>query len=195
MPEKHRLPPAVEWVRIAIQGRIKAGDWVMDATAGNGHDTLFLSSLVGTGGRIFAFDIQPEAIEATRRLLDQNKVEASTYSLLLESHARAREVLPPAALGRIACVMFNLGFLPGGDKQLTTKAHSTIEGLCAATELLARGGMLCVVAYPGHESGKDEAEQVERWMSALSPSHFEVQNVRAVNRLKPAPELWLALRI
>jgi hypothetical protein len=195
MTERRRLPWAVEWAQRILGDRIRPGAWVVDATAGNGHDTLFLAKLVGAQGCVYAFDIQPGALEATRRLLAQTQVEEGRCRLLLHSHAQMEEKLPPEAVGRIDGVMFNLGFCPGADKRLTTRTHSTIEGLCAASRVLARGGILSVIAYPGHETGREEAEHVGRWMGALAPEAFEVQTLRAVNRVQSAPELWLALRL
>lgn len=90
--------------------------------------------------------------------------------------------------------MFNLGFLPGANKVHTTTVDGTIAALEAAAGMLAVGGVLSVVAYPGHDPGLIEAEAVARWMLALDSGRFEVQRVCAVNRVHPAPVLWLAMR-
>jgi predicted methyltransferase len=194
MFEKRRLPLAVEWAHRVLADKLQPGAWAIDATAGNGHDTLFLTQQVGPQGRIFAFDIQPEALETTRSRLAEHHIPEETYRLILESHARLREALPEEALGRIDAIMFNLGFRPGCDKQLTTHPSSTLAGLAAAATLLAPGGVLTVVAYPGHEVGQSEAEKVAAWMGSLPPEHYEVQNVSAINRVHLAPQLWLVLR-
>lgn len=195
MPDKRRLPLAIEWAHRALADRISAGSWVVDATAGNGHDTLFLAREVGCGGRVFAFDVQKEALEETRHRLVEAHIPASRYTLILDSHARMKEALPAEALGRIRAVVLNLGFRPGGDKRTTTQCSSTLAALTSAAALIAPGGIITTVAYPGHASGETEAEQVAQWMRARTPDYFEVQNIRAMNRIQPAPELWLALRL
>lgn len=195
MPQQRRLPLATEWAHQVLAGKIRAGAWVVDATAGNGHDTLFLARQVGSTGHVFVFDVQEEALQETRRRLVDSKIQEDSFTLIMESHSLIKETLPREALGRIEAVVFNLGFLPGGDKRMSTQCASTVAALTSASTLLAPGGVLTVVAYPGHAAGKDEAEAVSHWMSALAPERFEVQNIRAVNRMQPAPELWLALRL
>ena len=195
MPEKRRLPLATEWAHHALAEKIRAGAWVLDATAGNGHDTLFLARQVGSTGHVFSFDVQEEALQETRQRLVDAKIQEDRFTLILKSHAHMKEALPMEVLGRIEAVVFNLGFRPGGDKRMATECSSTVAALTSIPTLLAPGGVLTVVAYPGHASGKEEAEAVSRWMSALAPERFEVQNIRAINRMQPAPELWLALRL
>lgn len=195
MPEKRRLPLATEWAHRLLSEKLRAGAWVVDATAGNGHDTLFLARQVGSTGHVFSFDVQEEALQETRQRLLDAEIQGDRFSLILESHAFMKEALPEEALGRVEAVVFNLGFRPGGDKRKSTQCSSTVAALTSASALLAPGGVLTVVAYPGHASGKEEAEAVSRWMSALAPEQFEVQNIRAINRMQPAPELWLVLRL
>lgn len=195
MPEKRRLPLATEWAHRLLSEKLRAGAWVVDATAGNGHDTLFLARQVGSTGHVFSFDVQEEALQGTRQRLLDAEIQEDRFSLILESHAFMKEALPEEALGRVEAVVFNLGFRPGGDKRKSTQCSSTVAALTSASALLASGGVLTVVAYPGHASGKEEAEAVSRWMSALAPGQFEVQNIRAINRMQPAPELWLVLRL
>ena len=190
-----RLPFAVEWSHRFLSDAVRPGAYAVDATAGNGKDALFLARLVGDRGRVFAFDVQSKALDATRRLFLENGITEGVCIPFLESHARMSNVLPAEVVGRIQVVMFNLGFLPGGDKQLTTRAESTLDGLNSACELLAKGGVLSVVAYPGHDAGKAEAEEVANWMSRLKSDCFEVQQIRAENRANPAPVLWLVMRI
>ena len=195
MHEKRRLPLATEWAQQALAEKIQVGAWVVDATAGNGHDTLFLARQVGSTGHVFSFDVQEEALKETRRRLVDAKIQEDRFTLILKSHALMKEVLPMEASGRIEAVVFNLGYRPQGDKRMTTQCSSTVAAFTSASTLLAPGGVLAVVTYGGHAGGKDEAEAVSHWMSALPPDCFEVQNIRAINRMQPAPELWLALRL
>ena len=150
-----------ELARQAVGERLHPGDTAVDATAGNGHDTLFLARQVGEGGRVLAFDIQGEALAATRARLEAAGV-ARRVTLLETSHHRLGAFVghlphPPRA------VMFNLGYLPGGDRSRITNPASTLPALESALACLAAGGVLSVIAYPGHPGGHQETEAVEAW--------------------------------
>lgn len=191
-----RLPKPTVWAHSALRTVLREGDLALDATVGNGHDTLFLAQNVGSSGHVYGFDIQAEALHSTRRLLSTHSIPESRVSLFQTSHASLTEHLPPAhAEGSIRAVTFNLGYWPGGDKSVTTLSESTMNALEAARSVLAPGGLLSVVAYPGHPAGKPEAEAVADWMLALSAESFEVQHLRSLGRRRPPPELWLALRL
>ena len=138
------------------------GDEVVDATAGNGHDTLELARLVGETGRVYAFDIQQAAIDQTRRRLSRYGL-LQRVTLQLCGHEHMLERLPPGSRGNIAAVMFNLGYLPGGDKKRITRAATTIRGMEQATRCLRPGGVLTVIAYPGHPGGSEELDAVKDW--------------------------------
>lgn len=175
--------------------RINSGDIVIDATAGNGVDTLFLARTAGAGGLVYAFDIQAEAIEHTRNRLaaaannrsgdapsandppgknrrarDPDKSDLAPVTLLHDSHEHMAERIDPAHRGRIAAVMFNLGYLPGADQTLVTQTATTLAALEAALALLRIGGVLTIVVYPGHEGGDREAEAVEQWAANVPSS-------------------------
>jgi predicted methyltransferase len=170
------------------------GGLAIDATAGGGVDTLFLARTVGPKGRVFAFDIQEAALERTgRRLADAAAAgEAlAPVELLLAGHERMAELVPPEAHGNIRAVMFNLGYLPGGDAGVITRPHTTLAALDAALELLAPGGALTAVLYPGHPGGDAEAAAVERWFSDL-PS-VRAQAVLYRYPQKPAAPYLVAL--
>ena len=139
---------------------LSSGDVAIDATAGNGYDTLFLANAVGELGHVYAFDIQPEAIERTSERLQTEGVKHVT--LVEGSHARLREFIPESHHGKVAAVMFNLGYLPRGDKQITTRTESTLGAVEQSIELLRPGGMMTIVAYVGHSGGLEEAEAVEQ---------------------------------
>ncbi len=137
---------------------LRPGDVAVDATAGNGHDTCFLAGRVGPAGRVVAFDIQPEALAATRQRLGEAGL-ADRVELFEESHAAmARRVAPG-----VGAVMFNLGYLPGGDHGLITRTQETLAALESAAGLLRSGGVLTVVCYPGHSGGDEEAAAVVGW--------------------------------
>jgi SAM-dependent methyltransferase len=162
------LSQAHKWVA----ERVGPGDIVVDATAGNGSDTLFLARTVGPGGTVYAFDIQSEALDQTRGRLElENRRESLAPVVFV--HAGHEEMMDRIALeqhGKIAAVMFNLGFLPGSSQAVITQPSTTLAALGIAIRLLRGGGILTVVVYPGHEGGKAEANAVEAWASEIEPS-------------------------
>ena len=167
---------------------IAPGDAVIDATAGNGHDTLFLAQLTGPGGIVFAFDVQPAALAATRRRLNEAGLPRESCQLIPAGHETMRAAIPSALHGRIAAVVFNLGYLPGGDKSLTTTAATTIPAIQTALDLLRPGGLLVAVLYTGHPGGAEEAAAVRTFAESL-PSVWSVREQCQDNTLRPAPSV------
>ena len=153
------------------------GDTAVDFTMGNGNDTLFLSRTVGETGRVYAFDIQPLALESTERFL-KNESAPENYTLICASHHRVKEFVD----GPIKAGMFNLGYLPSsGQKAVTTMRETTMPAVEAAIDLLAPDGVLIVAIYPGHEEGALEGEMLREYFKALSkyricPSEFRILN-------------------
>lgn len=188
------LPSAVKWSHLLIEGRLGAGDLAIDATAGNGHDTLFLAQKVLPGGRVFAFDVQPPALAQTEARLVAAGIPASSLVLLNCGHETLAETVPAEAKGKIRVIMFNLGYLPGSDKSLITKTANTRRAITTSLEWLSLGGLMTVVVYPGHKGGAEEAGEVAKLGGELSPRAFEVQHLRPVNRSAAPPECWAFLK-
>ena len=169
----------------AIQQHIQTGDNVIDATVGNGYDTLFLAKLVGRAGQVYGFDIQQIALDSTTQRLNQH---AAQVQLILANHAEMKQHIPTAQHGKINAVMFNLGYLPKGDKTIITQTQSTLNALNAACDLLAENGIITVLAYTGHQGGTDEANSIESWLTQL---HYQT-NIHLSNIPKPdAPKLFI----
>ncbi len=154
----------VALAQAAVAEVLKEGAWAVDATVGNGHDTLFLARAVGAGGRVFGFDIQEPALKRSRARLGQAGLLAQ-FELFHSGHEWMGQHLPEAARGRIGAVMFNLGYLPGSDKERTTALPSTLAALETALGLLAPGGRITLLAYTGHPGGAQEAEGIKRWLN------------------------------
>jgi len=175
---------AHQWVRRVV----RPGDVAVDATVGNGHDTEVLARLVGPTGRVIGFDLQEEAIEATRRRLE-GLGGAAGVGLFWESLAGLGGRVPDG----VAAVMFNLGYLPGGDHAVITETAETLAALDAAWGRLRVGGLITVVCYPGHAGGDDEAAAVVGWAEGLG-GKAEVARYGMVGTKSAAPMLVAVLK-
>src|SRR5512137_1186924 len=161
-------PTELAWT--LLRGAVQAGDLVIDATAGNGHDTVFLAGCVGENGRVLAFDVQEAAIRSA-----SERVETAGFSSRVEFHqASHASIAEHAKPGSVTVVMFNLGYLPGEDHQLTTESAETISALDAAALVLKPGGIISVVCYPGHEAGVGESAAVETWMASRAANGWRI---------------------
>lgn len=160
----------------------------IDATVGNGHDTLHLANAVGPGGRVYGFDIQWRAIRRTRRRLAAAGV-GERVVLHHASHADMLHHLPPEIRRRVGAVMFNLGYLPGGDHAITTTPEATLEALQQALPLLRTGGLVTVVLYTGHPGGAGEAQAVTDWAAGLDQATVHVLSYRFINQMNAPPQL------
>lgn len=161
---------------------LRPGDLAVDATAGNGHDTVFLAERVGESGRVIAFDIQAAAIESSRARVIAQGLE-KRVSFIHGSHGT---LLDHVAAGSVAAVVFNLGYLPGGDHSLITQEAETLLALDRAWESLKADGLLAIVCYPGHPGGDRESEAVVKWSAG-----FGGEVIRREDTLRPAPFLVL----
>jgi predicted methyltransferase len=183
-------PRPTELAHRLLEDVVGEGALAIDATAGNGHDTLFLARLVGPSGRVLAFDVQAAAIESARTLLEREGV-AERVVFHHESHVFLAD---RAEVGSVDVVMFNLGYLPGADRSVITETDGTLMALNAAAEALRPGGWLCVTCYPGHAGGGDEAEAVEQWLEAKAGSGWRVARYGLIGTRKPAPFLLAAVK-
>lgn len=175
-----------ELVQDILRPRIPPGATLVDATAGNGNDTIFLARCAGANGRVYAFDLQRIAIERTEGRLRQEGLLARVR-LINENHRDMAQHLEETAAGHVRAVMFNLGYLPDGDHRITTRSGDTLAALAVTLSLLCVGGLLAVVCYRGHPGGDEEAADVEAWSRELPGAEYEVVEIRPHNRLKSAP--------
>ncbi len=158
------------------------GDVVIDATCGNGHDTLFLANLVGTNGTVYAFDIQHDAIQNTSERLKEANCLAQV-KLLQKSHAEIENCVPLP----IKAAIYNLGYLPGGDKSITTLSETTILSIQQALAKLRPGGLVILVIYHGHDAGKAEKQAVLNYAESLSQKDFHVLRYGFINQQNHPP--------
>ena len=160
-----------------IEKAVKPVDRVIDATMGNGNDTLFLSQIVGETGEVFAFDIQQQALDSTAKLLEKEAATDNTR-LILSGHQNMEEYVS----GEVSAVMFNLGYLPGGDHSVGTLAETTVAALEAAMRLLKKHGIITVGVYYGGDSGFDEKERVMEYIAGIDFKKFTVLTLDYKNR-------------
>ena len=161
---------------------VRPGDRVIDATAGNGGDTLFLAELVGPAGHVDAFDIQPDALAQTDRRLAAAGL-TGRCTLHLASHDRMAALVEPG----IRLVMFNLGYLPGGDHRIGTQAESTLAAFEQAMALLMPGGIITIGLYYGGDSGFAERDAVLAYLPGIDVHAFAVQKIEMANAANCAP--------
>ncbi len=183
----------VERAHQLVSGHLHPGARAIDATAGNGHDTALLAKAVGTRGSVLSIDTQAEALAATRARLDAGLL-LEQVELRRGCHAEVLEEAASAAVGDTDAIIFNLGYLPGSDRTVRTKAATTVRALDAASILLRPGGLLVVTAYRGHPGGAEEAAAVEAWMRAAKRGGWRVECTGAdLPEAKAAPPiLWAA---
>ena len=157
------------------QANIKEDSTLADFTMGNGHDTLYLCSLVPKG-KVYAFDIQKEALENTRARLDEAGVSTDA-KLVLDSHANAKKYIDCT----IDAGMFNLGYRPGGNKSVHTMRESTLPAVRDAIDMLKKGGILVISVYPGHDEGRIEGEMLLDMLSEYDKKLYCVSHFHLVN--------------
>ena len=179
-----------ETAQVIVRAHLKDGDVAVDATLGNGYDTVFLTQCVGETGHVYGFDIQVQALESTRlRLLEREMVNRATF--FQASHVEMTSYVPC----RVRAIMFNLGYLPGSDKNIITQADSTLLALDQACRLLLEQGVMTVMAYPGHAGGEEEAVRVEQWLQQLKPLQYSSQIIFSQHHKVNAPRLFVIRKL
>ena len=172
------------WAQALIGPALCDGARAIDATMGNGHDTLWLCERVGPNGQVHAFDIQPEAVARTQARLDAQGL--SSRAIL---HCAGHETMSRWVEGPVDAVMFNLGWLPGAAHGVTTRVETTLTAVEAALDLLKPEGLMTICVYPGHDEGTRELHALCDWAAALDPRRFDVLLKRYLNQPNDPPQL------
>ncbi|XP_078437453.1 S-adenosyl-L-methionine-dependent methyltransferases superfamily protein [Wolffia australiana] len=185
---------ATEVAHLVWKSILQKGDCAIDATCGNGHDSLALLRMIADDsghGFVYAFDIQNSAIESTRSLLEESTdLDLKNYiNLSLLCHSKIEDVVPKDAVIRL--MAFNLGYLPGGDKGIITIAETTLPALQAASRVVASGGLISILVYVGHPGGRDELEAVQTFASNLPTESWSCCKLERLNR--PAAPILVLL--
>lgn len=180
-----------QWSAHFIEEQVKPGDFCIDATMGNGNDTLLLSKLCGESGQVLAFDIQEQALNHTRERL-QKAAAPENYTLLLESHSHMSQYARPET---VSCIVFNLGYLPGGDHSKATKSNTSITAMEQGLFLLKKGGLLSLCIYSGGDSGFQERDEVLTWLKQLDSHKYLVIRSDYYNRPNNPPIPVLIIKL
>ncbi len=182
----------VELAQKRARAHLQNGAIAVDATVGNGHDTVMLAEAVGVNGEVFGFDIQQTALTVTRERVSELGL-LERVKLIEGSHADMVQLLPHRAIKGIDLVMFNLGYLPGGDKRVITESDSTMRALNGALSLLSHRGAISIIAYPGHSGGDSESEMVSEWCNRLDVKRYQVERLTPETAKRPPPQ-WFWIR-
>lgn len=176
----------VDYVHELFEENLNEGDSAVDATMGNGYDTLKLCECVGAKGRVYAFDIQKEALDRTRERLLNNHMEGRA-ELILASHDKIEDYVKED----IQAFVFNLGYLPKGDIKVITKTDTTILAIKQCLNRLSPGGIGAILTYWGHPGGEDEKNHVDKLLQMLPAKKYEVLRLENHNRAHTPPVLYM----
>ncbi|SNR88472.1 Putative rRNA methylase [Anaerovirgula multivorans] len=174
-----------DFLHSLLRERIHQGGTVVDATMGNGHDTLFLWEQVSSSGIVYAFDIQQESLEKTRQRFKERDItiDSTNIKLILDGHENMEKYITQP----IDAVMFNLGYLPGGAKEIVTNPNTTIKALSIALSLLKKGGIISFIIYYGHLGGMEEKNALLTYVNQLEDSKFTVLKCSYMNHKNNPP--------
>lgn len=179
------LKGVISYAHHLIEESVLLGETVVDATCGNGNDTLFLSKLVGSEGTVLAFDIQEQAITNTKNLLAGHGQD--NVSVIHDSHADIAKYTSLQNIDQLGGAIFNLGYLPKSDKQVITKGHSTIQAVHSILALLKEKGLVVLVVYHGHKGGKSEKDIVLEYTNLLDQKQYHVLQYGFINQKNNPP--------
>lgn len=172
--------------KIFLEKIIEKGDTVIDATMGNGYDTVYLGNLVGENGKVYAFDVQEEALISTRKKVIRDNME-DRVELILDGH----ENLDKYVKENVSCIVFNLGYLPRAKHVIITKPDTTLEAIKKGLNLLKPNGIMSIAAYIGHEGGLEEKNYICEYLDNLDQQEYNVLHMEFTNQINNPPQLIL----
>ena len=174
-----------------MKEKIHKGDHVLDATVGKGNDTLLLSQLVGQDGIVYGLDIQAQAIAfAEKRLFEEAKFKNT--KLFVKDHSELDHVIQRNE--KLQLAIFNLGYLPSGDKEIITQSETTIKAIQAVLERLDKMGVLLIASYIGHPGGMEEFEAVQSYLEKCDQKSYNVAMFNFLNQKNLPPRLFIVER-
>ena len=180
------LNKVTEVNKVFIDKIVNPGDTVIDATMGNGYDTLYLAKLVGNAGKVYAFDVQEEALKSTKKKVERDNLQGYV-ELILDGH----ENMDKYVKEEVSCILFNLGYLPRAKHNIITKPETTLQALEKSLNLLKPNGVISIAIYTGHEGGMDEKNEVCQYLNNLDQNYYNVLHMNFTNQVNNPPELIL----
>lgn len=181
-----KLERILPFAKKLLENAVTCGDVVVDATVGNGHDTLFLANLVGESGRVYGFDVQEEAIQTSMERLHQNGI-TNQVTIFHAGHELLSSLIPVEHHGKISAAIFNLGYLPGSDKSIVTKPETTISAIKQLLEIMGPEGVIILVIYHGHAEGAIERDALLRYCQEVDQKIAHVLQYRFMNQQNNPP--------
>ena len=184
----------VTQARKAVKRHLEPGDVAVDATVGAGFDTLFMARQVGESGQVYGFDVQDEALDKARWRFAEEGV-AERVTLFRRGHEDMAASLPPELHGQVKALMFNLGWLPGGDETITTRFETSRVAIEQALELVHPRGIVTVAIYSGHPAGQIEARELKVWAREVDYRRFRILSYEFINKTTNQETLLLIERV
>ncbi|MED3549013.1 class I SAM-dependent methyltransferase [Cytobacillus praedii] len=181
-----KLDGILPFARKLIDKAVSPGDCVVDATLGNGHDTLFLAHLIGEAGLVYGFDIQEEAVSTTKKRLLEEKL-GDRVQLFHKGHEHIFTSIPKSHHGKLKAAIFNLGYLPGGDKTIVTTPGTTISAIEQLLEIMSPEGIIVLVIYHGHQEGALERDALLQFVKQLDQRAAHVMQYQFINQQNNPP--------
>ena len=176
---------AVEIAKKIMKFNVVEGNKVLDCTVGNGNDTLFLAKLVGDSGKVYGFDIQPSAIDITKNKLKKNDL-VDRVVLINDGHEKIDQYITE----ELNFIIYNLGYMPGGNKEIKTAADTTIKSVIKSLSLLKKNGLILITCYTGHEGGEEENYVLKNYIKTLDQKKYSVLEFNFINQINNPPILY-----
>ncbi|MGE8206260.1 class I SAM-dependent methyltransferase [Heyndrickxia sp. NPDC080065] len=181
-----KLLKILDFAHTLLKEAINVNDIVIDATVGNGYDTAFLSHLVGSEGLVYGFDIQNEAILSAKKYLEEKNLTTNVV-LFNKGHETIMNSIPMKHYGKISGAIFNLGYLPGGNKHIVTQANTTILAIKQLLEIIKPEGIIVLVIYHGHPEGAIERDAVINFVESIDQKKAHVLKYQFINQRNNPP--------
>jgi len=176
-----KIEKVLPFAKNLLSKAVKTGDVVIDATVGNGYDTVFLAELVGDSGHLYGFDIQADAISTSKqRLIQHRLMDRST--LFHTGHENLSAMIPSVHHGKVSGTIFNLGYLPGSDKTIVTRPETTIAAIQQLLAIMAPEGVIVLVIYHGHKGGAHERDSLLNFCQQIDQKTAHVLQYQFINQ-------------
>lgn len=181
-----KLDRILPFAKNLLEKAITNGDVAVDATLGNGHDTVFIANLVGDSGRVYGFDVQEDAILTSKEKLNQHGL-GERVTIFHAGHEQLSKLIPGEHHGKVKAAIFNLGYLPGSDKSIVTKPETTISAIEQLLEVMVPEGIIILVIYPGHAEGAIERDALLNYCQEMDQKKAHVLQYRFINQQNNPP--------